>query len=97
MVGTSINKSTRTSTIHGHLNDYEEQYFAKGKFVDAEIELSSSQSIAAPESGIIKKDEETVILVLKSFNKEIYSFEDVHITIGKKHIGFAETLSTDPK
>ena len=95
LVGTSIDKMTRTSTIHGHLHDDEEQNFAIGMFVDAEIEISSSQSLAIPETAIIEKDEETFILLLKSFHGENYSFEAVHATIGKKHDGFVEILSTN--
>jgi len=97
LVGTSIDKMTRTSTIHGHLHDDEKHNFAIGMFIDAEIEISSNQSKAISENAIIENDDETVILVLKSFNDELYSFETVSVTIGKKHNGFVEIISGNLK
>ena len=97
LVGTSIDKTTRTSTIHGHLHDDEKHNFAIGMFVDAEIEISSSLSVAIAENAIIKIDDETVILVLKSFNDDLYTFETINITVGKKQNGLVEITSENIK
>lgn len=97
LVGTSIDKATRTATLHGHLHDDEKQRFAIGMFVDAEIEISSSQSKAISENAIIENNDETVVLVLKSFNENRYSFETKSVTIGKKQNGFVEITSENIK
>ena len=97
LVGTSIDKTTRTSTIHGHLHDDEKHNFAIGMFVDAEIEISSSLSVAIAENAIIKIDDETVILVLKSFNDDLYTFETINVTVGKKQNGLVEITSENIK
>ncbi|MDC9722100.1 MAG: efflux RND transporter periplasmic adaptor subunit [Urechidicola sp.] len=97
LVGTSINEATRTATLHGHLNDDEKHNFAIGMFVDAEIEISSNQSKAIQENAIIENDDKTVVLVLKSFNDDLYSFETRSVTIGKKQDGFVEITSENIK
>ena len=49
------------------------------------------------ENAIIENNDETVILVLKSFNEDLYSFETKNVTIGKKQNGFVEITSKNIK
>ena len=97
LVGTSIDETTRTAKIHGHLHDDEKNNFAIGMFVDAEIETTNSKAMAIPENAIVEHGEENVILVLKSFENDVYIFETIEINVGKKHNGFVEILSSNIK
>ncbi len=97
LVGTSIDEISRTAKVHGHLHDDEKNNFAIGMFVDAEIETTSSNVTAIPESAIVESGEETVILKLESFKNDIYTFETIEVSIGKKYNGFVEIVSENLK
>ena len=96
LVGTSVDKTTRTVKIHGHLHDEKKNKFTIGMFVDAEIETTNKYSFALPKDAIIERDKEFVVLVLENKSNE-YVFKPVEVTIGKKHNGFVEILSKNIK
>jgi len=93
LVGTSIDESTRTVKVHGHLHKDENNTFAIGMFVDAEIEVISKQAFALPEDAVIEADGETFILILEAQENNGYMFEQVEVKIGKKYNGFVEVIS----
>ncbi len=96
LVGTSIDETTRTVKIHGHLHDEKKNKFAIGMFIDAEIETTNKTTFSLPEDAIIEKDDEFVVLVLESENND-YIFNAIEVKIGKKYNGFVEILSDNLK
>jgi len=96
LVGTSIDETTRTVKVHGHLNDDIKYNFAVGMFVDAEIETTSKDAMALPEDAVIENGEEFVVLVLNNEDDK-YTFEAVPVKIGKKSHGFIEIISDNIK
>jgi len=93
LVGTSIDLTTRTIQVHGHLEDDYNHNFAIGMFVDAAIEISSKNGLAVPSSAIVENDGRNVILVLKSQNNNEYIFIEKAINIGLTYNGFTEIIS----
>lgn len=95
LVGTSIDQNTRTAKIHGHLSDEENYNFAIGMFIDAEIEITSSESLAINENAILERGKETVVLVLESFRNNQYTFKTIEVKTGSRHNGYVEILSSN--
>lgn len=96
LVGTSIDESTRTVKVHGHLHKDVKNTFAIGMFVDADIEITNKQAKALPEDAIIEREGEFVVLVLKN-NTNGFTFNVKKVNIGKKHNGFVEIISENIK
>ena len=92
LVGTSIDETSRTVKVHGHLHDEKKNTFAIGMFVDATIETSSKNAMGLPEDALIENEGENFVLVLED-NKNGYTFNAVAVNVGKKHNGFIEIIS----
>jgi len=97
LIGTVIDKNTRTVKVHGHLHEGKKNTFAIGMFVDAEIELTSKEAFAIPEEAIINEGGNAHILVLAKKENNNYIFEMTKIETGKKHNGFVEIISKNIK
>jgi cobalt-zinc-cadmium efflux system membrane fusion protein len=93
LVGTSIDETTRTVKVHGHLHDDKSHQFAIGMFVDADIEITSKEGFAISEDAIVEKEENTYVLVLEKEENGSFIFELVEVTLGKKYQGFVEIIS----
>jgi len=93
LVGTSIDLTTRTIQVHGHLEDDYNHNFAIGMFVDAAIEINSKKGLAVPSSAIVENDGKNVILILKTQNNNDYIFIEKIISIGLAYNGFTEIIS----
>ncbi len=93
LVGTSIDQTTRTVKVHGHLHDDEKHNFAIGMFVDAEIEVTSKQAMAIPEDAVIEEGDDVHVLVLKKQENGNYIFEMIEVKIDKKHNGYVGIIS----
>jgi len=96
LVGISIDETTRTVKVHGHLFDEKKNNFAVGMFVSAEIETSSKKAFALPEDALIESDTDFVVLVLESENGN-YTFDIVKVKIGTIRNGFVEIISENIK
>jgi cobalt-zinc-cadmium efflux system membrane fusion protein len=97
LVGTSIDETTRTVKVHGHLHDDEKHNFAIGMFVDADIEVTSKQAMAIPEEAVVEEDDETHVLVLETQEDGNYIFEMIEVKVGKKYNGYVEIISENIK
>lgn len=81
LVGTTIDETTRTVNVHGHLEDESEAHFVVGMFVEADIITKTSKSLALPKDAIIEVEDNNFILVLKNKTGDMYYFEKVKIDI----------------
>ena len=81
LVGTSIN-TDRTIKIHGHINDEESNLFISGMYIEADIICDSKTEKSLPQSAIIKKGNESFVLVLNKQESNHYIFEKVKLNIG---------------
>jgi cobalt-zinc-cadmium efflux system membrane fusion protein len=95
LVGTTIDETTRTVNVHGHLDDESEAHFVVGMFVDADIITNATKSLALPKDAIIEVANENFILVLKEKTGNIYYFEKVKIDISNQNELSVFVLNTD--
>ena len=97
LVGTSIDKITRTATVHGHLYDDKKNDFAIGMFIDAEIETTNSKAMSISENAIVERGNENIVLVVESFENDIYTFKSIKVKLGKRYNEFVEIISSNLK
>jgi len=94
LVGTTIDEKSRRVKVHGHI-DHTQTNFIVGMFVEAEILVSSSKSLALPKEAVIKVDDDFFALVLKEETSTEYHLEKVKINQGRETEAFVEVLNTD--
>ncbi|MBZ9630989.1 efflux RND transporter periplasmic adaptor subunit [Salegentibacter sp. LM13S] len=75
LVGTSIDRETRTVKVHGHLPDSLIDKFSVGMFVEADILTNQSTHFALPEEAVITQDEISYVLKLEEENEDGYIFK----------------------
>ncbi len=97
LVGTSINQTTRTVKVHGHLHTDKNHNFAVGMFVDAAIETATKKVQTLPEAAILENEDHFVVLVLTAQKNKKYIFETKEVTVGETQNGFTEITSTNIK
>ncbi len=94
LVGTSIDETSRTIKVHGHIHDDENTSFVMGMFVEADIILDSQKISALPKDAVIKIASNYFALVLSNENENSYTFNKVKLEIGKQNEDFLEILNT---
>lgn len=95
LVGTAIDRRTRTAKIHGHLEHDKKHNFAIGMFVDASIETTVKKALALPETAVLEEGEHKVILVFEKLENGKYTFKQQDVEVGKTQDGFTEIISTN--
>ncbi|WP_041633195.1 efflux RND transporter periplasmic adaptor subunit [Maribacter sp. HTCC2170] len=88
LVGTSIDPKNRTVKVHGHLANDENNNFAVGMFVDAQIITESISGTAIPEDAIITIDDKQYVLLKKSDENEQLGFKQQEVETGSTFNGF---------
>lgn len=84
LVGTSIDKTTRTVHLHGHIHDESQAHFVIGMFVEADIITESTKNLALPKSAIINVNNNAYTLVLRNKENDNFYFEKIKINIGNQ-------------
>ncbi|PKD16387.1 hypothetical protein APR41_08540 [Salegentibacter salinarum] len=88
LVGTSIDRDSRTLKIHGHLPDSLVDQFSVGMFVEADVLTNKSTHFALPEEAVITQNEISYVLHLEEENKEGYIFRKQSVNVINTFEGF---------
>lgn len=88
LVGTSIDPNNRTSLVHGHINEKDEQNFTAGMFVEAQIVTGTSDQWALPENAVVEMEGKHYVLKIENENAEEFEILPVAVRIGPTFKGF---------
>ncbi|WP_339654729.1 efflux RND transporter periplasmic adaptor subunit, partial [uncultured Salegentibacter sp.] len=88
LVGTTIERDSRTLKIHGHLPDSLVDQFSVGMFVEADILTNKSTQFALPEEAVITQDEISYVLRLEEENEDGYTFRKQSVNVINTFEGF---------
>lgn len=94
LVGTSIDETSRTVKVHGHIKDEKQAHFIVGMFVEAEIITNTASSFALPDAAIAEIEGNYFALVLDNKSNN-YTFTKTKINVGKQTENFIEVLNYD--
>lgn len=87
LIGKSIDKN-RTVQVHAHIDHDIQHNFIVGMFVETDIIVEENSSKALPESAFIDVNEKNYVLVLKSSDKDQYTFLKKEVLVGESYNGF---------
>jgi len=93
LIGKSIDKN-RTVQVHAHIDFDEKHNFIVGMFVETDIVIADNTSIALPESASIDVNDKNYVLILKSEDKESYTFLKKELRIGESYNGFNKIIDS---
>jgi len=88
LVGTSIDPNNRTSLVHGHIDEKDEQNFTAGMFVEAQIVTGTSDQWALPENAVVEMEGKHYVLKIENENAEEFEILPVEVEIGATYNGF---------
>jgi len=88
LVGTTIERDSRTLKIHGDLPDSLVDQFSVGMFVEADILTNKSTQFALPEEAVITQDEISYVLRLEEENEDGYTFRKQSVNVINTFEGF---------
>jgi cobalt-zinc-cadmium efflux system membrane fusion protein len=88
LVGTSIDANNRTSLVHGHIDEKDEQNFTAGMFVEAQIVTGTSDQWALPENAVVEMEGKNYVLLIENENAEEFEILPVEVKIGATYNGF---------
>jgi cobalt-zinc-cadmium efflux system membrane fusion protein len=91
LIGKSIDKN-RTVQVHAHIDHDEKHNFIVGMFVESDILIEDNTSRGLPESAIIDINDKNYVLILKSEDKESYTFLKKELLIGENYNGFNKII-----
>ena len=91
LIGKSIDKN-RTVKVHAHIDHDEKHNFIVGMFVESDILIEDNTSRGLPESAIIDINDKNYVLILKSEDKESYTFLKKELLIGENYNGFNKII-----
>lgn len=92
LVGTTIDETSRRVTVHGHI-DNEEENFIVGMFVEATIHVDQSKLMGLPKEAVVKSGNHSYVLILNKRTTENYTFSKLEIETGKESEDFIEILN----
>lgn len=88
LVGTAIDRETRTITIHGHLPDSLVERFTVGMFVEARIITSKTEQPALPEEAVVSQEGFSYVLQLEREEGGDYIFTKKEVRPTGTYNGF---------
>jgi membrane fusion protein, heavy metal efflux system len=95
LIGKMIESDTRTVNIHGHIHDESKlKNILPGMYVEATIDIETSQHTVLPIEAVVTSDDEHFGLVKSSQNAQGYTFKKVKLTIGRSNNQWVEILNT---
>lgn len=94
LVGTSIDERSRTTMVHGHIDEKDEQNFTAGMFVEAQIVTGTSNQLALPENAVVETQDKNYVLLIKNENAEEFKILPVEVKVGTNYNGFSAIENT---
>jgi len=94
LIGKSIDKN-RTVQVHAHIDHDIKHNFIVGMFVESDIIVDDHTSKGLPEGAFIDVNDKNYVLILKSNDKDKYTFLKKEILLGESHNGFNRLESSD--
>ncbi|KXO01273.1 cation transporter [Aequorivita aquimaris] len=88
LVGTSIDPNNRTSLVHGHIDEKDEQNFTAGMFVEAQIVTGTSDQWALPENAVVEMEGKHYVLKIENETADEFEILPVEVKIGATYNGF---------
>ena len=88
LVGTAIEEN-RTIKVHAHIEDESKYNFLTGMFVEAEIITDSYTSKAIPSEAIVTIGDVSYVLVLESFENDMYTLNEKEVKITSSYNGYS--------
>ncbi len=92
LIGKSIEGTDRTTNVHGHLDETVKQKLLTGMFIDANIVVNTKRGLGIPKDAVGLENEKNFVLLLKSEDKNGYSFQKVVIEKGASTENFIEVI-----
>ncbi|KAA3624538.1 MAG: efflux RND transporter periplasmic adaptor subunit [Flavobacterium sp.] len=83
LIGSEIDLNKRTVKVHGHFDDMEENNFAIGMFVEADIVTAKKPVDALPESAVIEIGDTKYVLKLVEEKDNLFTFEKIEIATSR--------------
>ena len=94
LVSKFIDSYSRTAAIHGHLiHEKDEEIFAPGMYIEAEILTTTDTLPALPEEAVISLNENNYVLVKLEQDANVITFEKRFVKVGVTKDGFVEILN----
>ena len=93
LVGTSIDETSRTVKVHGHLEHDSKHNFAIGMFVEATIITEKTSAKALPIEAVVGIEDKNYVLLSTATSN--FSFKLKEVTVGKTYEGFIEILNIE--
>lgn len=91
LIGKSIDKN-RTVHVHAHIDHDVKHNFIVGMFVESDIVIEDNSSKALPERAFIDVNDKNYVLILKSSDKDKYTFLKKELLVGENYNGFNKIL-----
>ncbi len=84
LVGKTIENDTRTVNVHGHIENEEElKNLLPGMYVEAYIDIASSEGIVLPSDAVVSLGDEYFVLVQTDSDDAGYTFVRKTVKVGK--------------
>jgi cobalt-zinc-cadmium efflux system membrane fusion protein len=93
LIGKSIDKN-RTVQVHAHIDHDVKHNFIVGMFVESDIVIEDNSSKALPERAFIDVNDKNYVLILKSSDKDKYTFLKKELLVGENYNGFNRILDS---
>lgn len=97
-VGKAFEKDPKALHIHAEIEN-KEGYLIPGMYISAQIAISNSESIALPESAVVKEGDQYFIFTAekeKGSDVEEWGFKPIEVTVGAVDNGWIEVKFTEP-
>lgn len=95
LIGKSVEGEDRSINVHGHLDDATKQKLLSGMFVQANILVDSQKGFSVPKDAVFLENGKNYVLVLKSHQKGVYSFDKAFVEKGSSNEDFIEIKLND--
>jgi cobalt-zinc-cadmium efflux system membrane fusion protein len=91
-VGKSIDNTSKTINCIAKITDENKNTFINQTYIEAEIIVKQSQSMALPNNAIQKSEDEYYVFVLEKMENETYFLQKTEVEVGRISNGFTEII-----
>jgi RND family efflux transporter MFP subunit len=95
LVGRSLDNTSRSITIHGHLEKEDKERLLPGMYVNGLIIAGDRHAVILPDEAVILQNREYYIFEKLGENKDTISFRKINVKTGLKREGWVEILPAD--
>ncbi|MBX2970044.1 MAG: efflux RND transporter periplasmic adaptor subunit [Cyclobacteriaceae bacterium] len=98
LVGKTIESSTRTVSIHGHIHDEKNvPNLLPGMYLEATIEVASVERSVLPTEAVVSVDDAKYVLMLLEETPDEFRFKRLEVTAGQFNNQWTEIVNTPAK